>query len=211
MIEKLDMISKKYFNKRYLINNKYQIIKICLISIFLLTILFSILLNNNTSKKDDVVIPNDNTAVADMSEKENIDRIFVDISGEVKMPMVLEIDSNSRVQDAIDMAGGLTEEADISSINRAEKLRDGQKITIPSKNSSQGQKMTTSGIVDGKVNINLASSEELQTVNGIGPGTAKKIIDYRNKNGQFKEINEIKNINGIGEKTYDKMKNDIFI
>ncbi|MDO4869600.1 MAG: helix-hairpin-helix domain-containing protein [Bacillota bacterium] len=149
--------------------------------------------------------------------------IFVDIGGAVQSPMLAELPQGSRVEDAITAAGGLTEEADISSVNRAEFLEDGQKIYIPEKlpEGEAGAAQDTVGAAgyvpsaaagtDGKININTADSTQLQELNGVGPATAQKIIDYRTSNGRFQSIEDIKNVSGIGDKTFDKLKDNITI
>ena len=145
--------------------------------------------------------------------------IMVDIGGAVNDPMVAELEEGSRVEDAINAAGGVTEEADLTEINRAAFLEDGDKILIPEKqevalndisNATDGSaKGGYTSYSDGKININTAGSEELQTLDGVGPVTAEKIIDYRESNGRFKDIEDIKNVSGIGEKTFEKLKDDI--
>lgn len=141
--------------------------------------------------------------------------IMVDIGGEVMSPMVAELEEGSRVEDAIKAAGGVTENADLTDINRAAFLEDGDKILIPSKLSQSGEDDSSSdtdkaySYADNKVNINTADSTELQTLNGIGPVTAEKIIEYRTEQGMFKSIEDIKNVSGIGDKTFEKFKDDI--
>ena len=145
--------------------------------------------------------------------------IMVDIGGEVNDPMVAELEEGSRVEDAINAAGGVTEDADLTEINRAAFLEDGDKILIPEKqevalndisNATDGSvKGSYTSYSDGKININTAGSEELQMLDGVGPVTAEKIIDYRESNGRFKDIEDIKNVSGIGEKTFEKLKDDI--
>ena len=145
--------------------------------------------------------------------------IMVDIGGAVNDPMVAELEEGSRVEDAINAAGGVTEDADLTEINRAAFLEDGDKILIPEKqdvelndisNATDGSaKGSYTPYSDGKININTAGSEELQTLDGVGPVTAEKIIDYRESNGRFKDIEDIKNVSGIGEKTFEKLKDDI--
>ena len=146
--------------------------------------------------------------------------IFVDIGGAVKNPMLVELPDGSRVDDAIQAAGGLKQEADMSSINRAEFLLDGQKVYIPSLpmdedgnviETASGGGTSSEVSASGKVNINSADSEQLQTLNGVGPATAQKIIDYRQSNGSFTSIEDIKNVSGIGDKTFEKLKDDITI
>lgn len=139
--------------------------------------------------------------------------IMVDIGGEVVSPMVVELEEGSRVEDAIKAAGGVTGNADLTEINRADFLEDGDKILIPSKQETTTDSLSKGGgyslYSDSRININTAGSEELQMLDGVGPATAQKIIDYRETNGSFKNIEDIKNVSGIGDKTYDKFKDDI--
>lgn len=149
--------------------------------------------------------------------------IMVDIGGEVNKPMVAELEEGSRVEDAINAAGGVTDKADLTEINRAAFLEDGDKILIPTKledaSDSGSAASTSSGAIsseggsttysDSRVNINTADSEELQQLDGIGPVTAEKIIEYRKTNGKFRTIEDIKNVSGIGDKTFDELKDDI--
>ena len=117
--------------------------------------------------------------------------------------------------------GGLTLDADIRNVNLAYKVEDGQKIYIPNKNEAEsGEKsiieensesIIQSNTLKGKVNINTASQTELETLQGIGPSTALKIITYRNENGKFKSIEELKNVPGIGEAKYKQIENNITI
>ncbi|MBE6053949.1 MAG: competence protein ComEA [Clostridium sartagoforme] len=144
----------------------------------------------------------------------NKSNIVVEIKGEVKKPDVYEIQQGSIIKDIIDIAGGLTEEANIDSINRAEKLKDNQLIVIPNKNDISNGIVVSGGggsSDDSIININSASLSELQNINGIGEVKAQSIIDYREKNGGFKSIEDIKNVDGIGAKTFEKIKDKICI
>ncbi len=156
------------------------------------------------------------------AEEESAAVIYVDIGGEVNQPSVVELADGSRVTDAIAAAGGLTEKADLTDINRAAFVSDGEKIYIPSQESDPadgvvsadsgggGNGSGSSGrSSDGKININTADSTQLQELNGVGPATAEKIIDYRKQNGRFQSIEDIKNVSGIGDKTYEKLKDHI--
>lgn len=168
------------------------------------------------------------------NEKEKIDittKIVVYITGEVKNPGIYELEENSRIKDAIEESGGLKETADITDINLATILQDEDKITIPSKEEtkqenqntekiqsnnqnkttekSQNPTKTTNSITKNqntKVNINTATQTELETLPGIGPSTASKIICYRKENGKFKSIEEIKKVSGIGDSKFKKIK-----
>ncbi len=172
-----------------------------------------------------------NSEVAEESDKEKETqgggKIFIDIAGEVKNPGVYEVTSDSRIFEAIEKAGGLTEKADTTNVNQAETVKDGQKISIPKKGataqSSGGSggesSQTTSAPASNaqtsagtdpasgtKININSADSSQLQTINGIGPSTAEKIIRYRTSKGAFKSIDDLKKVNGIGDKKLEKLR-----
>ncbi|MBO4666799.1 MAG: helix-hairpin-helix domain-containing protein [Bacilli bacterium] len=131
--------------------------------------------------------------------------IVVEIKGEVKHPGIYTLPKDTRIQDLINVAGGLTIYADCSTVNLASKLSDGMVVTIPTKNNE------LSVSTQGKVNINTGSISELMTLSGIGESLAKRIIDYRNANGNFKSIEEIKNVSGIGDALFNKIKDDITI
>lgn len=158
-------------------------------------------------------------------EKENKEMIIVHITGEVRNWGVIELDIGSRVIDAVNKAGGFTENADTEKINLAYELSDGIKIYIPSKNETEENIITTpkyivtdSGedIIMGEkemeenkkvlVNINQATQTELETLPGIGPSIALKIITYREENGKFLNIEDIKNVSGIGENKFKNIK-----
>ena len=150
--------------------------------------------------------------------------IGVYVSGQVKTPAVvtLEDNGNLRIVDAVNAAGGLTEFADTEVVNLAEHLTDGQHIHIPTKEivlqepsttpTDTSDKKTGSGKNSGDiVNINTADETELQKIRGVGPAIAKRIVDYREQNGKFQTIDEIKKVRGIGEKTFEKMKDNITV
>lgn len=151
--------------------------------------------------------------------------IIVYICGAVKNNRVVTLKENSRICDAIDAAGGLTNDADLTTINLAYILEDGEKIYIPKKgenienlsslnSNNQGfsySSYSSSNLKNNKININKATQTELETIPGIGPSTALKILDYREKNGKFLSIEDIKNVSGIGETKYEKIKNYISI
>ncbi len=144
--------------------------------------------------------------------------IKVYVAGEVKKPDVYELDDDAIVKDAVMLAGGFTENADTISINLAKKLSDGEEIIVYSKViDASGSTGTVSNAINanpssnrtGKVNINTASKDELMTLSGIGEVKAQAIIDYRTKNGPFKDIHDIVNVSGIGEKTFENIKDSI--
>lgn len=149
--------------------------------------------------------------------------ITIQILGAVVHPGVYTFAQGSRVQDAVNAAGGLLSTADTSSVNLVAKLEDGQQLTIPIGNgtesgggSSSGSSnapfivLTTPTIPAGNlVNINTATLTQLESLPGIGPTAAQKIIDYRNQHGPFKTIQDLTNVPGIGPATVDSIRNYI--
>lgn len=172
--------------------------------------------NSNSIKEKNYYGDNSNDEnVIELKEK----KIVVEIKGEVKKPDVYTLDEDCIVKDLIDMAGGLTEYANISNINRAKKLQNHELIYINNINDANnntiiGTEINNSlnqGNSNGKININYATLEQLKELNGIGDAKAKKIIEYREKNGGFKSLEDMKNVDGIGEKMFEKIKEQIEI
>lgn len=132
---------------------------------------------------------------------------IVDIKGEINRPGVYEVNTTSRVNDVIQLAGGFTDEADQNFVNLAQKVQDEMVIIIP-KIGEEHQILSGSSnmtIDDSRVNINQASKEELETLPGIGPAKAQAILDFREENGSFKEVEDLLQVNGIGEKTLENL------
>lgn len=181
----------------------------------------NIFVDEETSDDDNVVVNAESTKIVQEEKKnqatKSIKMIVVEIKGEVVNPDVYEIQEGSIIRDLITKAGGLTNEANIDKINRADKLRDNQLIVIPNKNEISNVKTNISSSSEGSasengvININTATLEELQKINGVGEIKARSIIEYREKNGGFKSIDEMKNIDGIGDKTFEKMKDGITV
>lgn len=136
--------------------------------------------------------------------------IYVDVCGAVKCPGVYELDEDARAFEALERAGGLLDEACTAAVNRAEKLQDGQKLYIPTKEEwEQNRLPEASGaapVSDGLVNINTADVEELCSLPGVGESRAKAIIQYREDHGAFGAIEEIQNVSGIKNGLFLKMK-----
>jgi competence protein ComEA len=144
--------------------------------------------------------------------------LIVDVKGQVKMPGVYSSSQEERVIDVVQRAGGLTENADESKVNFAEHVQDAMVIYIPAKGEegSVPQGLTsnptdTGGTKQGKINLNKADENELQNLPGIGPSKAAAIMEYRVTNGPFKSVEDLKNISGIGDKTFDKLKDLITV
>ena len=190
---------------------------------------------------------NNLNSIESIEENEQIDenlqeskKIYIYITGEVKNPGVVLLNSGSRIVDAIEAAGGATEKANITKINLVYVLQDGMKINIPNQNDLKNNEnfeyitmgsgdeqndaninTTTSNSNSGTnnesafkisiVNINTATQTELETLPGIGPSLALNIINYRKENGKFSSIEDIKNVSGIGDAKFENIKKYIKI
>ena len=144
------------------------------------------------------------------------DLITVDVKGAVKSPGIYDLPVGSRVHDAVQKAGGLTDEADSKSLNLAQKVSDEALVYVPTKGeeaaSQQAASETTpSTSKEKKVNLNKASLEELKQVKGLGGKRAQDIIDHREANGKFKSVDELKKVSGIGAKTIEKLKDYVTV
>lgn len=148
--------------------------------------------------------------------------VYVDVDGAVASPGVYRLKDGARVSQAIDAAGGLTAEADVTGLNRASKVTDGQKIYVPTVGEQQAAlaaggveggaaAASGAGVSSGLVNINTASAAELQTLSGIGPSMAQSIIDERTQNGAFASVDDLMRVSGIGEKKLAKIKDCICV
>ena len=139
--------------------------------------------------------------------------IFVDIKGAVKNPGVYQMKSGDRVKDALDAAGGLTDEADSQKVNLAQRVEDQMVIVVP-KVGEEATEMpagvtSKEAAKDGKVNINTATVEELKTLKGVGEKKAEAIIEYRKKNGSFKTKEDLMKVHGIGKKLFESFQERI--
>ena len=144
------------------------------------------------------------------------DLITVDVKGAVKSPGIYDLPVGSRVNDAVQKAGGLTEQADSKSLNLAQKVSDEALVYVPTKDEEAASQQAGSGAASStskekKVNINKASLEELKQVKGLGGKRAQDIIDHREANGKFKSVDELKKISGIGAKTIEKLKDYVTV
>jgi len=181
---------------------------------FLITILIAalfIFLKDGHADENKLIIEEGPTIdMASVESDSGTSEIIIDVSGAVNNPSVVKLPEGSRVYEALDAAGGLCENASVVSLNRASILHDGDKIYIPTKDEESLALENSPGL-SGIININKATAELLQTIPGIGPSTAEKIIDFRNNNGPFRSIEELMDVNGIGEKTFEKMKEKLCI
>ena len=144
------------------------------------------------------------------------DLITVDVKGAVKAPGIYDLPVGSRVNDAVQKAGGLTEQADSKSLNLAQKVSDEALVYVPTKGEESASQQAGSGTASStskekKVNLNKASLEELKQVKGLGGKRAQDIIDHREENGKFKSVDELKKVSGIGAKTIEKLKDYVTV
>lgn len=151
--------------------------------------------------------------------------ILVYVNGQVAVPAVYQLPPGSRVQQAVEAAGGFIEDANTAVVNLALPLTDGAQVYVPAQDETVPMSVpivsqpmigtSGSGTVDsggaGLVNINTASLEELDTLPGIGPSTAQKILNYRDENGLFTAVEEIMNVSGIGEAKFNQIKDLIIV
>lgn len=192
----------------------------------------------NTSKNtEDTINKNDgaenssfsNSNEANKSEKDvGVKEITVYISGQVAKEGVVTLSSDKRLADAVEKLGGLTKNADTNNINLAMKLEDEKHYIIPkegeviqnnsdstqvtsNKDNNSSNNATQSDSQGSKININTADLKQLDDIPGVGEATANKILSYRDENGEFKSIEEIKNVNGIGDKKFENMKDLICV
>ena len=201
--------------------DKQKIIKIgiaIIVGIFAIVYYFS-----NTKEEtnyedilsNEVVVEN----VVEESEVEEKSMIKVYVTGEVNAPGVIELEEGARIEDAIEGAGGIKREANLNDVNLAYEVSDGEKIYIPNLLDATGTESTEETLTETssnnnsnkKVNINKATASELTSVPGIGESTAEKIIAYRDENGKFKSVEDIRNVSGIGASKYEKMKDYISV
>ncbi len=181
--------------------------------------------SKNASATESIYTHNeDNSEINKLEEansKSKPSSIMIHVAGEVVNPGVYQLSEDSRVVHAVELAGGATSLADLDSVNLASPIQDGQKIYIPSViekinqfnggNNDGNTAKSSSGNSSGKININTASASKLEELSGIGPSKADSIIDYRNDNGPFKNVDELLNVSGIGAKTLEKIKDDIVL
>ena len=142
--------------------------------------------------------------------------LYVHVTGAVTKPGLYEMPQGSRVKDAVDAAGGFSKDAQQESVNLARLLSDGEQVVVASKSaaapsSSSASLSPSTSARGGKVNINSANAEQLMGIDGIGEATAAKIIAYREENGPFKSIEDIKDVSGIGDKKFESMKDSITV
>ena len=149
-------------------------------------------------------------SASENDQNPNNNKLYVDIKGEIDQPGVYLVDADDRVIDVIESAGGFTMEADENQINLAEKVYDEMVIIVPNRSEDVDLNVQSDPKQD-KININTASQQELEELPGIGATRALAIIQYREENGPFKMAEELQNISGIGEKTFEKLIDHVIV
>lgn len=193
-------------------NNPHKRIKAagCLIVLSLTSILMAC----SSENKEGIYVPEESEIVITETE-ETEENIIVEIKGEVEKPGVYTMDPGSRLNDLLIISGGASAQANLRSVNLAMKITDGDSFYIPSQEEEADVSAEISVIVggsesDGKIDLNRATREELMSVTGIGPSTADNILAYREEKGRFESVDDLINVNRIGEKTLEKLR-DFFI
>lgn len=187
--------------------------------VILITLLVGIYLMVNKEPQVDTTMweetsLNTTTEVATDATKERAETmIYVDIKGAVKVPGIYQLKNQQRIWDALALAGGVSEEADTTQVNYAQKVKDQMIIYVPKKGEPVPQSLETlqesapaQQNQEEKINLNTATEAELQTISGIGAKKAQEIIRFRDEQGPFKTVEELKNVPGIGEKTVERLK-----
>jgi len=198
------------------IRDRKTLIKI--LSVFLILLIAAVLKIHDSSASDITIESTTESSEETAVEEEKdagIQDICVDIGGAVKDPGVYHVAKDTRLYQVIEMAGGLAEDADTDSVNRASFVEDGQKIIIPVKGGegTESNAYSTGNVSPGLtgtglVNINTASLDELKSLNGIGDVIAERIIEYRASH-VFKSKEDIMSVEGIGKGIYEKIKDRI--
>lgn len=211
--------------------DKKQKIIILVILILIISVLgILIYFRYNTYEEDYEIDAENATSINEVLKEEistNDDKnIIVHIVGAVNNSGIVKLPEGSRIADAIEAAGGVTDEANLSRVNLAYEIEDGQKIYIPSVNDKVEEEYITDDSGDNviineyseskeesegdlMININKASASDLEQLPGIGTSIASRIVEYRNENGKFKTIEDIKNVKGVGDAKYNNIKDNI--
>ncbi len=208
--------------------NKKKIIIFILI-LFICPI--GLVIKDKLESKDDIYVLTEEEKSSDESmeeqeikkEENNITdkKITVYVSGAVNKPGIVTLNEGDRLAKAVEKVGGITKKADLNGINMAIKLQDEMHYIVPrigevvkdsaSEVVSEGNFNQAESSKTSQININTATIEELDKLPGVGEATANKIVNHRSENGEFKSIEEIKNVNGIGDKKFEEMKNLICV
>lgn len=202
----------------WLNQHKKAIVLAASAAVFTAIMIFLATGKNKEPVKQAVPTETENTVVKqEANNDESSETIVIDIKGAVQHPGVYEMRTGDRVSQAIEKAGGTSEQADEAQVNLAEILQDGTVVYIPKKGEETavqqggGVSVQSDGEKGALVNINTATLEELQDISGVGPSKAEAIVAYREENGRFQTIEDITKVSGIGEKSFEKIKSSITV
>lgn len=199
------------------LNRQQQLIILGLCFLFVIGLGVMIYRHTFAASSAEISVEISDTAVHKIGQAVTEAKLFVHLTGGVKREGVYKVKLGDRIVDVISLAGGATPLADLSSINLAEKVKDGQKIVIPIKKilvkqrnngSAVEQRMPFSSSL-GKISINSADVKALCKIKGIGQSMAKRIVEYRTKNGPFYKVEDLTKVKGIGSGKLKKIKNEV--
>jgi competence protein ComEA len=153
----------------------------------------------------------DQSVVLDAAQKETGEKVVVYVSGAVNKPGVVSLPADARIVDAVHYCGGALPTADLTKVNMAQTVKDGMQVVIPAKTVLEGEKNNVDKNPRDaeKININAADVKVLDTLPGIGPSLAKKIVEYREKKGDFRSVEDLKKVPGITDAKFVKLKERI--
>lgn len=202
--------------------SKYKILIILIICLLGILIIFSNLTSNFKNDEDAFKKYSEETEIKsnsnhDNTKKENREKIIVYIDGAVAKPNIYSLVEGARINDLVQAAGGFLENAESKTINLAQRLNDEDHIYVYSigeneLNGTKSSEVNSSMRSDGCINLNKATIEELKSIDGIGEVRAEKIVEYREENGPYKNIDELKMIGArIGEKTFETIKDKVYV
>ncbi len=142
-------------------------------------------------------------------------KIFVHVGGAVRTPGLYGLAQGSRVDDAVRAAGGMLEDADLDALNLAARLKDGEKVLVPTESGEAEAQEGSSGAggtaQGGLINLNTATVADLETLPGIGPALAQRILDYRERNGGFRSVEDLLEVSGIGAKKFEGLREQVTV
>lgn len=149
----------------------------------------------------------------DEGEREQKRSIFVHVGGAVRRPGLYRLTDGARIDDAVRAAGGVLEDADLDALNLAARVKDGDKVLVPAE-SGPGEEPAAGGAGSeqgGAINLNTATLADLETLPGIGPALAQRILDYREKNGGFRAVEDLLEVPGIGPKKFEELRDHVAV
>ena len=212
-----------------MLNQKQKTIAIAIMIIVIGIIIWQYFNGSKNSNLNEEILNTIEYSEETTKESEQKEKIIVHITGAVKNNGIVKVDENARINDVIDAAGGLTDDADLTNVNLAYIIEDGQKIYIPYKGEEKLLEKTSNpkeiitdeagdNVIENnqkektnKININKAGIDTLKTLPGIGEATALKILEYRENQGKYKSIEELKDVSGIGEAKFNTIKDLISV